>query len=234
MSIKITLPSKEEVEGKSKVFEKVGAGCGHNYWTSTLSRFASWHSASEFHVYPLGEFDSWDVQRGLGVRPVMKSDNLNELIKGCKSYMDNGIQVIEYGKFPHMLETVKIDDTSVLKETGREYILPKGNNFTMALERLTEYDYNGQKVVYLGKYHPIKPAEWYNDEENNMLISKAVLFESPINVDNPNYDGSFETSELYGYLNNEFIKQLIPFMKQFNQKGGEIPNPYGLDLEMVD
>ena len=43
-----------------------------------------------------------------------------------------------------------------------------------------------------------------------MLISKDVLFPSPINVNNKNYNGNFETSQLYQFLNNEFIKELNP------------------------
>ena len=42
-----------------------------------------------------------------------------------------------------------------------------------------------------------------------MLISKGVLFSSPINIDKKDYNGNFETSQLYQFLNNEFIKNLM-------------------------
>ena len=52
-----------------------------------------------------------------------------------------------------------------------------------------------------------------------MLISKEVLFLAPININNPNYNGDFKTSELYQYLNNEFIKSLCPsFYKEENER----------------
>ena len=235
MSIKATLPSKEEVEN-STVFQKVGTSCNKAYWTSTPSVFIDASCAHEVYVNSSGTFDSWSVKQFYGIRPVLKFDDLEskEILKKLK--IKFGIQVIKIGGFPHMLENVEIDDTSVLEETGNKYILPEENNSKTTLERLTEYDYKGQKVVKKGNsYYPVKPIEWDNDEENNMLISKDVLFEAPINVDNPNYDGSFETSQLYNYLNNEFIKQLASSMEQFKlEVEEEKSNPYGLDLEMVD
>lgn len=49
-----------------------------------------------------------------------------------------------------------------------------------------------------------------------MLIAKDILFSSPINIDNKNYNGDFTTSQLYQFLNNEFINSLLPNLKKDN------------------
>ena len=60
------------------------------------------------------------------------------------------------------------------------------------------------------RYYPVKPIKFCVDRENSMLISTDMLFFSPVNVNNKTYNGDFRTSQLYEYLNNEFIKELKP------------------------
>ena len=240
MNVEVTLLSKEEIEGKSEVLQKVGIGCGKPYWTSTPSVFSSWSDAYEFRVTATGELYLDAVYYSYGVRPVLKSDNLKELIKNCKSDIKNGMQVVEYGQFPCMFEKAEINNSSLLREMSKKYSLPP-QRYQDSFDILSfpEYDYNGQKVIKVDEeYHPVKPVQFYVDRKNNMLISTDVLFDSPINLDNQNYNGDFKTSQLYQYLNSEFIKELKPaeeIENLFDEKETlETPNPYNLDLDNVD
>ena len=122
-NIEVTLLSKEEIEGKSKVLQKVGTWCNQPYWTSTPSRFNNWCCAVEFGVTSTGELCLDSVYNSYGVRPVLKTDNLDELIKNCKSEIKNGVQIVEYGEYPHLLEKIKIYNSSYLRKTGETYIL---------------------------------------------------------------------------------------------------------------
>ena len=239
MNVEVTLLSKEEVEGKSKVLQKVGRSLREWYWTSTPAYFSFWNSAGEFRVTTTGKLIHANVNYVYGVRPVLKSDNLNELIKNCKSEMKDGIQIVEYGQFPHLYEETEINNPSFLMKTDKTYSLPPQDSYLDQFNILScqEYYYKAQKVIKLGdRYYPVKPVTWYIDCENNMLISTEVLFSSPINVGNKNYNGDFETSQLYEYLNNQFIKELKPekIENLFDDEQAETPNPYNLNIEDVE
>ena len=209
--IEATLLSKEEVKRKSKVLQKAGRECEKIYWTSTPSYFYGWNAAGVFRVINAGAFSYGDVSNSGAVRPVLKSDNLDELINGCKGETEDGIQIVECGEYPHLFEKTEINNPSFLKETGKKYSLPLQKLFpkTFDLYDYPEYDYNGQKVIKVNEeHHPVKLVKFYVDRENSMLISADALFISPINIDNENYNGDFTTSQLYRFLNNEFIKSL--------------------------
>lgn len=211
-NIEVTLLSKEEIEGKSKVLQKVGTWYNQPYWTSTPSRFNNWCCAVEFGVTSTGELCLDSVYNSYGVRPVLKSDNLEKLIKDCKMEIKDGIQIVEYGEYPHLFEETETDNSSFLKKTGKTYSLTS-QTYASAFywEIYSEYDYKNQKAIKVGeKYFPVKPVRFYVDRENSMLISTDVLFVSPINVNNENYNRDFRTSQLYKFLNNEFIKELKP------------------------
>ena len=100
--MEVTLLSKEEINGKSKIFKKVGRDCNYKYLTRTPYLFDGDSSKFEFYVTTKGfygsHFDSFPVNDGnCGVRPVLKSDNLEELIKNLKITYENGVEVVEYG-----------------------------------------------------------------------------------------------------------------------------------------
>ena len=243
MSIEVTLLSKDEVKEKSKVLQKVGRGCNKWYWTSTSSLFNSWNSAGEFLVDSFEALDSVYVNYNYGVRPVLKSDNLDELINGLNSKTENGVQIVEYGEFPDLSKEIEVSNPSYLRKTGKEYILPdqtilsKLDKFN--IYKYPEYKYNEKKYIKIGDlFYEVKPIEFYVDRENHMLISKKVLFSSPINIDNSNYNRNFKTSQLYEFLNNEFLRELKPSEEQienlFDEEIDNTPNPYNMDLDDVD
>lgn len=146
------------------------------------------HVTSNGAVYGRSYSHEWH-----GVRPVLKTDNLDELIKNCKSEIKNGVQIVEYGEYPHLLEKIKIYNSSYLRKTGKTYILVS----QFGLEGYPEYDYKNQKVVKVdNRYYPVKPIKFCVDRKNSMLISIHVLFNSPI-------------TGLHHYLNCEF-KACLP------------------------
>ena len=244
--MEVTLLSKEEIERKSKVLQKVGRICNRPYWTRTPSHYDSdLYIVYEFCVTSSGLLTINNVLHHYGARPVIKSDNLEELIRNLKKTNEDGIEVVEYGKYPDLETELNIPGNVSLNQTGKIYYYPakKGLNLDEFDSRdYPEYEYNGQKVVRKGgNYYPVKPVKFYVDRENNMLISKDALFPSPINLDKEDYNGYFETSQLYDFLNNEFIKALKSdkeYKKETSEDNIETlfeeENPYNLDLEDFD
>ena len=214
--VEVTLLSEGEVGGKSKVLQKVGRGCGYDYWTRSQPILNPSRNYIDSIVTSSGELVSWFyVNYGYGVRPVLKADNLDELINGLNSKTENGVQIVEYGEFPDLFEETEINNSTFLKNTGKEYSLPPQERFPkiFVLKNYREYDYNGQKVIKIDKeYHPVKPVKFYVDRENSMLISTDVLFNSPITL-RRNHNIDFKMSQLYKYLNSEFIKFLNPVLQ---------------------
>ena len=235
--MEVTLLSKEEVR-KSKILAKVGRGCNCYYWTRTLSDFDHWSLAYESYVTAKGDLGyCCRVDENCGVRPVLKSDNLEELIKNLKITYENGVEVVEYGQYPDFKVHFNIpNNSSRLKPTGKKYYYNYGKG-KFCLEEYLEYEFDGEKYVNIeDKYYKVKPVKFYVDRENSMLISKNVLFKAPINLDTQNYNGDFTTSQLYQFLNNEFIKSLKPDKKYTNddiETLFEEENPYNLNLENV-
>ena len=213
-NIEVTLLSKEDIL-QSKVFQKVSIGCDQPYWTSIIQTyFIGMVYYRRFYVVDFSDAfatrDSYTTANG--VRPVLKFDNLDELIKNCKIEIKDGIQIVEYGEYPHVFEETEIYNSSHLRKTGKIYTLPLLTEFSQhySLVNLIEYDYDGQKVIEINqKYHPVKPIKFYVDRENSMLISTNVLFKSPIDVDTQKNIYDFKVSYLYNFLNNEFIKDLL-------------------------
>ena len=234
--IEATLLSKEEV-GKSKVLQKVGASCKQDYWTRNCESFYNWSHAFEFIVTSSGALSCKNISNGCGIRPVLKVNNIEELIKGCNSSIQNGIQVVEFGQFPHFFEKVPIVNPSFLclQSTGKEYVIPQNEyDYKFHFYHLTEYDYKGQKVVKRGEvYHPVKPIQWYVDKENNMLIAKDVLLSSPISINQHNDAWDFNKTQLYRYLNSDFLKQLLN-SAEINRVNTDQPDDIKLFKEGID
>lgn len=215
--IEVTIPTIVGID-RSKVFQKVDDCCNKDYWVKTLTKFCQYSYIYNRQRVNNHSFGLWyNISDNCGIRPILKSNNIKKLIKNCNNSMERGIQVVEYGEFPDLFEEAKISDISLLEPTHNVYVLPS-EDFLENLDVLLEYDYQGQKVVKKGdSYHPVKPIEWYVDEENNMLISKKVLFLLSINALNKNYGNNSSASSLYDYLNDIFLNQLIDNKKQLKQ-----------------
>ena len=211
----VTLLSNDEVEN-SKILKQVaamGAECKSQYWTRTPYIYSSWFYAKQFLASNLKVCDNQDINKASGVRPVIKSDNLDEILKGCKIDKENGVEIVYYGEYPSLCEESYCINPDNLLSTSRLYYfikkLSRSNVWRIFYSK--EFNYDGKKIiVYNNEYYLVKPVKFYIDRENNMLISTDVLFNSPLNLSTVVYRGIFEHTELYRFLNNEFIK----FLKQ--------------------
>ena len=187
--------------------------------TSTPSFFSRWFGAYEFYVDSSGTLDVDYVNNVCGVRPVLKTDNLDELIKNCKIEIKNGVQIVEYGEYPHLLEKIKIYNSSYLRKTGKTYILVS----QFGLEGYPEYDYKNQKVVKVdNRYYPVKPIKFCVDRKNSMLISIHVLFNSPITGLHHYLNCEFKAC-LPGYENTIYINcELLPLFRKPKLEKGDL------------
>lgn len=214
MNIEVTLLSRKEIEEESKVLQKIGAGCKRFYWTSDmiLKNFAGVVDIFGYIFYDQTHYS-------YGVRPVLKTDNLYELIKNCPIELNNGILTIKLGTYPDLSKKLNVDYSCTFKQQFYKYkilntsAISKSNIFQW--DNCPTYIYNNdQEIIELhGSYYPVKPVKFYVDRENSMLISAGVLFTSPINVRNFEYnnifDKYFKYSQLYRFLNKEFKKDLL-------------------------
>ena len=219
INIEITLLSREEIEDSSKVMQKIGPRCRKFYWTrnTILKTFAGVVDNFGYIYYDQTHYS-------FGIRPVLKTDNLYELIKNCPKEFKDGVQTIELGTYPDLSKKLNVDYSNTFKPQYYKYHVPatsmidKSNIFQWY--NCQTYIYNNQEIIKLrGCYYPIKPVKFYVDKENSMLISAGVLFKAPINVkDHNNYDNDFKNSQLYRFLNKEFKKDLLLNYDMPNQK----------------
>lgn len=219
----VTLLSKEDI---SSWYGSPDRGIGNvwAYWTITQADayytslnhgFWTWGKVN-------GRYGRELANKSLGVRPVIETDDLEKLFKtyDLKKYSLTRIQFGEFIDFSS--GEIKINDISFLKPTGKEYSLPlitekSQETETYDLSKVTEYDYNGQKIAnFCNKFFLVRPIDFFVDEENNRLISANILFTSPINMV---YDINiyFEKTDLYKFLNNEFIEILCSSLYRENK-----------------
>lgn len=195
--------------------------CGYHitsYFQNT--RTQQWLYARECHVTSNGAVYGRSYSHEWhGVRPVLKTDNLDELIKNCKSEIKNGVQIVEYGEYPHLLEKIKIYNSSYLRKTGKTYILVS----QFGLEGYPEYDYKNQKVVKVdNRYYPVKPIKFCVDRKNSMLISIHVLFNSSITGLHHYLNCEFKAC-LPGYENTIYINcELLPLFRKPKLEKGDL------------
>ncbi len=166
--------------------------------------------------------------RTMEIRPVLLCPNINELIKG-KTAKDGFIEIIfgEYpqkavGRFSTFLEDKY--QTKTFNETGKLY------TFDLLEDTVKEYSFNGKKYIRLiynnsfglklsneKKYYrgdivwlEVTPLKWIVIPEKELLLSKDVLLSGIRFNQTKEYDGIFTSTEAYHYLNNYFLKEIIP------------------------
>lgn len=126
-----------------------------------------------------------------------------------------------------------------LTKTGKEYTIDsrKYNEYDKEFSpiKLTEYEYDGQKYVRVkvnshingdkvtlsdGLYYKnddyvwikVEPIKWIKEPEKNLFLSKKCLF-SGVRFDKENakyFDSNFDETEINNFLQNFFIKDIIP------------------------
>lgn len=97
-NIEVTLLSKEEVR-KSKILKEVGRECDISYWTPSMtSMYKSYNNYNTVYFLLILSYVgccSAKVNEVKGIRPVLKTANLERLIKDLKISYENGVEVVE-------------------------------------------------------------------------------------------------------------------------------------------
>lgn len=221
----LTLPSPNYLR-TSELLKKVGMQCSEiggykgkskEYWTGIAIETQG--DPDGRSIDERGEISYSYLDDTLGIRPILKSPYLSEIINGAKCYRDkHNILVVELGKWPQAQPTygLSLDEISKQEFTG--------NVYPMACE---EYGYevlhNYDKwVLYKCALSQLENIEWYYDENQNLLLSKHILFSDEIGkIDflkycktsknerkdlNGNY---FELTPLFKKLNNEVLSLIL-------------------------
>lgn len=123
-----------------------------------------------------------------------------------------------------------------LSETGKIYTLDSshssGSNAKFMARDFIEYEYNGEKFIRFevdksycngnflsdgSRIYPnysywicVEPITWIVDEKSGIALSKNILFAG---IQYNNYDkenNNFEDSDLYNYLNDVFLCDIVP------------------------
>lgn len=219
------LPYKYMLSDKKSLNEDM-IFLGREYWTNSIIITNSFYGYKNVYLIAPqkegsyhGYFHFNNVDAISGVRPVIKVNNLDKAIRECPKNYENDLEVIKCGEFPDFDKPVEVSSLPLLK--AETFYLPENikdpktgkvnnNNFHLETTPIISYFYEGKKIAeYKGKYYEVKPIDFLVDRENNMLISKKILFDSILDVDL--YDSSyciFSKTLLYKYLNHDFINYL--------------------------
>ena len=114
---------------------------------------------------------------------------------------------------------------------GHKYVRSKNKHIYSEVLLSDGNEYSCNETVWL----EVSPIKWLVDEENNMLISKYILSTKPVDSGS-SFKGPFESSELYKYLNSEFIREITPpngFEISYDIDLEAETNPYNFDLDEV-
>lgn len=196
------------------------------------------------------------------VRPIMSysdiSDISDSVVRG-----ENGILEVEYGEYPQYAASPSLGkmfdrelSNGKLKTTGKTYQLEIGpkpvEEFEYDGKKYVRFIYsrrsdkvlsNGQKVgpqpfgmdyKYEYVWLEVLPIKWYVDEKSKLLISKTVLSSGVrFKRNSMEYDGDFEDTQMYMFLNGYFARDIIPStVHEIKQEKNDIEDSN--DLESKD
>lgn len=181
-----------------------------------------------------------------GIRPSISFSYIQSLSSN-EVKNNNGILELEYGEYPQTivsenlskeLEKLYLDER--IKKTGKNYTVDCTYNFRAFPEKIyTEYEYNGKKYIRIigenktgrrvlsdgrtiqngiSYWVNVEPIEWLIDEKTNTALSKKLLLSGiPYDMKH-NYNGKFNKTFIYKYMNKYFIKDIIPSKISLNRK----------------
>ena len=209
--------------------------------------------------------------RRIQLRPVIHYPNIKEL-KDQRRNKEDCIE-IEFGEYPQkavgrlsaLLESKKQD--GLLQKTGKVYTIDAiqdRTNQKFTPKSIEEYYFNDKKYIrllynnefgfnlsndkkyYRGDYlwAEVCPITWLVDLKEQLLISKYVLLSGIRFGEKNSYDGNFNKAEAYQYLNQYFIKEIIPSKivkkqeeviewQERQRKLQERENPYHFDMKTI-
>lgn len=175
--------------------------------------------------------------KDVGARPsVVYTDISSYCTK--KTPISNGLLEVEYGEYPQnivfggdaaQLEQVYL--SGKMKKTGKSYTTSSSLSGSSFREKKhIEFEYNGKKYIRVvantnefssklsnGKifnandvfWVKVEPIRWIVDVKANIALSKNILF-SGVSFNNKFYDGFFSNSDIKKFIDEYFVKDIIP------------------------
>lgn len=147
----------------------------------------------------------------------------------------------------------------ILKETGKKYttdsIKSEDRPLNFYPREHIEYEYNGKKYVRVQatpfgdisctlsngeSYQPgdfawfeISPIRWYVDKQNDIALSKNIIFAGVQFKGSGNYNGDFKETDIKKFMDKYFSKDIIPSKTLTNRTKKERNNPFGFTFGEV-
>ena len=236
----------------------IGAtGC---YWTKSLR--------PDNDVYAVnfdGELEFGRIHNYVTIiRPVINSSSFFSRVCLNKRNGYNETYEVEFGEYPQYAASISMQITleeeykNGLNKTGRSFTFNSViiSNINEKFEPIIydEYEYQGKKYIRVNNYSifnftpslsdryawvEVSPVVWLINEETQTLISKRGLV-SGIRFNDKKYDGNFEKTEMYEYLNKYMIKDIFQSVDLEKMKASAIgknankkENPYNFELAKV-
>ena len=221
------------------------------YWTRHSFGFGKVRSCYNFEKFFDVDYDSiyGSIRPVLYLSPKLFSIITKNRVKGF-----NGTEEVCFGEYPQYVPdnvTRKLLENAYqngnLQTTGKIYSIG-GNN-------ILEYEYNGNKYIRvmanLNRYKKhnrlstdvpckdgeffwiqVSPVVWLIDDKSKKLVSKKCLV-SGIRFDCEEYYGDFANTEMYRYLHNQMLKNLLQNTKDLDElflkiKIGELKKDFAI------
>lgn len=208
--------------------------------------------------------------RSIAIRPAIYCSDLKEFLK--RQYQNKeDCQEVEFGEYPQyavgrltaVLET-RFQE-GLLEKTGKTYTKDSHQGYENGLflpQILEEYKYNNKKYIRMnyinGFSHvlsnektykrgdfvwlEVSPIQWIIEEKEKLLISKRVILSGIRFCESGKYQGNFQETELYSFLNHYFAQEISPIhlneekevLKEIREEiVSRRNNPYQLNFEAV-
>lgn len=194
------------------------------------------------------------------IRPVICCPDLSQM--SCKTVKDiSGFMEAEFGEYPQYAVDKRLAGNleqnfakGILRKTGKVY-QGQYKEYFHEEKKYVRVPYVSGKAHVLadGKLHKsgdfvwmeVVPVKWLYDEKAELLISRTILA-SGIHFSADNYyDGNFEKTPVYSFLNEFFAKDLTPSVvgemtpeeqaeyEEQMKRAERRRNPYGLTFGQV-
>lgn len=166
---------------------------------------------------------------GVGIRPVLKlPGRVDKVFPGVKPYYDGQCEFVELGEYP---QNISADMDFLLESSYKENKLKKTGRVFHINNQICEeyYGFNGKKYirykvdlrfyssVYIhrrfekenGDYVWVKvvPVRWLVDKTDTLISEYNLL--SGVSFSMDGYDGNFENTEMYDFLNNVMFRDMF-------------------------
>ena len=159
------------------------------------------------------------------VRPVIQCSDISEL--PCRTVKDiSGFEEAEFGEYPQKAAGKDLSRT-LEQEFTEGRLIKTGKKYNAQHE---EFQHDGSKYIRVpfvlentyslsdGKnyrqgdvaWFEVTPVKWLYDAKAELLVSRTILASGLLFSSKNYYDGAFEKTAIYTYLNTTFAKDLTP------------------------